>query len=551
MTKAERGKKARRDGTSAEGKVERLLFDDWQWDARPEIFDQGYDINVEVPADKQYPASRFLIQVKSSEDILIRKDGSWIATVSAARYEQYQGHRLPVFVVAYDDDSRSYRWCDACDKKYLAPQRLFKRKGGAKRAPQRARRKINLRLPVENQLPVNVDPAFVGAIRRAWERKDDQYHPPAKAAKIRARRLEERDSRLAVAVNVIDGHEVRIVTAREAPVNLAMNMTFDNPKDAEAARDTFKFGVPNTVSIKHFSVSGSPLFDDLMPAGKLSIKSTGRSARMLLGFANRRDVVWLLDEPGTMYSGAAGGEWRLDNSLLPVEFILRFDMTAHKLTFSFSARPEVWRNCEYRSLPYLGPLEKFFDGVVSTGHLAIGLRHQGENQLLVDTALGESITALQEIRTWLRLIADIRNVCVWANKDLKWTESNALDRSEAQIFSAAATLIRGGKIPMKIGEAEFSSAAPRVAIIEETRPTLILTTWIDFEVNGEQVALVPVLGRLEGYEVTREDERGVTRISPANEGRLMVALNPNPYDEPTSEQFVERENRSSPPKTTG
>jgi Domain of unknown function (DUF4365) len=267
-TSSERGRKAKRLGREAEIAVEQL-FHDWGWDPRADLPDEGFDFNVEVPKSEKHPAHRFLVQVKGSEDIEVRSNGSWAVSVGTKRLKAYQEHRMAVFIVVYDKTTKSLRWCDADKPKLIAEPRS--KDGGTERKTTRASKSVQVRLPANQTLGPARDPSFLAAVHEAWKRRDDRYHGPALAAAGRAGLMEQLDPRLQVRVDVVNGAEVHIVGARSEPVNVTARILPADKQNAEALLNSFRFGIPATIQTKSFRIEGSALFESLPISGELRL----------------------------------------------------------------------------------------------------------------------------------------------------------------------------------------------------------------------------------------------------------------------------------------
>ena len=322
-SKQEQGRAAKKTGRKAERLFADLL-EDWDWIARKDDPDEGIDFNVEVPASHGNPTFRFLVQVKGSEEMKRRADGSWSVRVSRTRLHEYRAHRMPVFVVGVDLPNNDVLW-ETVD----APELEAPRKNGRRGSH------VSLRLPPSQKLLAVPSDEFRAAVTRAMQRRDDKHHPPALALEIRRRLKEEIDPRFQVGASILNGREQYTFSARQ-PVDLAMRFSVSGKGDAEALRDMMRFGTPASVRTSAFKMDGSPLFEGLPGEGVLTLVSKREPVRLCVGYRRRGGYVWSFDETAEMFSGLEGGVANIRVPACPLEISLKVDVAQSNAALTYT-----------------------------------------------------------------------------------------------------------------------------------------------------------------------------------------------------------------------
>ena len=536
-----RGTKAKRQGTRAQYLVGTLLHD-WGWDPRPEIPDEGFDFNVEVPPTDGAPARRFLVQVKGSDDMIVRQDGTWHVPVTQRRWDEYQRHRLPVFIIGVDHETDTFRWCDVKDGSIVVPPRL-----GFKRRQPTARKKpkLNVRLFPHKTLSRSLDAAFLSAIDRAWKTKDDMFHPPVVATRVRANRLEEKDPRFQVTVNVVDGVESHIIQPRGEPVPLSVAIRLASKDDSHAFRNMYRFGTPATVKASAIEFKGSRLFEDLPTRGDLSVGGPSEKVRFAIGHLKKgtKTIEWDLEEDGQFFRGVDGGEWHHDCSDLPLNLRLRFERVG-SASLTFGLEQSRWLGKDLSQLPYLQPMRRFFDGVLDGGSIVLGRRHLGEVSVLAQVALDDPAEKhqrmfIQATSAWLRAVSAIAKVCAWARRPVAWADGMGLDQSELALWMRAARLIDGEMLDEGVNHVRFAYPEgikdPNVL----SKSPVVLRTPYKVTIGKATEIAIPVLVTMYDYRVTfGGSSANEVLIKRVRKSSATVRFDKAPDEEPSIEMFA-------------
>lgn len=517
------GAKSKRQGRRAERAVE-ALFDSWGWDPRKEEPDEGYDFNVEIPSAGYAPATRFLVQVKSSEEMTVRRDGSWSLPLKRNKLAQYRNHRLPVFIIGVNLSAETFRWCDSDDERsFVSPT---KGKKGGKISGSRAN--VYLRLTGDRALSRFLDGDFEAAVRSAQNRRDDAYHSPVVAAKIRENILSQRDSRLEVSIDVVNGIEIRKIQARNEPVHLAAAVRLATSAGESALMESFRFGVPSEVETVSMEVKGSALFWDLPKAGVLSISSHPQRKRILLGYRDGSvsgDYSWIIEEDANLYRGVDGGELRVEASQLPLLVRMRTVKSEGKAILTYALDRALWDGCEVRKLPYLGSLRRLFDGVREAGVFSIGIREHGEGYHLIDAPIGEHANKFQQISSWLRCLDSLGKICTWADRFLIWSSAIANDGNVMRQWASGAKILLGEVLPCEIVEVRASCSESSSVELARAAGRICVKNEINIVLTSTESVSIPVILELDEYDVHLDDSANELVISRRERSKSWMRLN--------------------------
>jgi hypothetical protein len=530
MDRRESGTKSRRKGRTAQLRVQ-ALFDDWGWDAREDVPDNGYDFNVEAQADPSSPTFRFLVQVKSSGEFSVRNDGSWSVPLKRSRLLEYRRHRLPVMVVAVDLASLAFRWCAVDDAQSVVPPR--------KRASNRNQTKtksklVYLRLVEDHELSHSRKAEFVAAVESAWQRRSDLHHPPVIAARVRQELLKQKDSRFDVTLNVINGAEVRIIQPRDKPVMLSATIQFENMIEAEAFRDSYRFGIPATIRTPELRISGSGLFEEMPSAGTLSVGGKSKRRRLLFGYPdhnNSSEVHWVIDEDGEQFFGAEGGEWQIECPALPLRIRMRVNILTHTILFTFSLDQHAWSGIDLQCLPYFDAILRLINGVLESESLSIATRVNGEIRALETVPIMSHRALFKSIGDWLQCVVLLRTICRWANKSVSWKNQAQLDIAEIETWNLGARIIAGERINYGPSTFIYEHDEDVVFEIEPTNGKYLLRTALQIRYENEQVAEIPVLITLSNYHVSRGNAAGELIFERTPSSRPSMRLDVFPEEE--------------------
>jgi hypothetical protein len=543
------GKKSKRQGRAAELAVEALLHS-WNWDPREEIPDEGYDFCVEVPATNTMPTHRFLIQVKSSGEMAVRSDGSWSVRITKKRLNEYRQHRLPVFIIGINLATKECRWCDVDDEASVATPRRRDRKPGRAKATKAPN--YYLKLTKELAAGQEIDETFAAAVIAAWRRRDDQFHPPAVAAKVREEFLRKRDPRFDVQVNVVNGQEIRVIAARDEPVTLDASLRFATRDGAEALQDTFRFGIPATVKTAEFRLEGSDLFRDMPSSGELSVGAHPQRKRMLLGYrvqGSESGQRWEIEEDGELFTGSDGGEWRVLGNECPLHVKIRVELVKQRLTLSYSLQRAVWNGKDVRRLPFLAPLLSLMDGALTSGGISLGVRDQGIVSTLAEVPIAEERAQFEHIAEWLRCVAALSDICKFADRRFVWNASLAPDGATLRSWVEAGQLLAGATVKMNQGDFSFNCPPELFTAIENSGGNMVLRNTWDVRLNPDETVSIPVLLALSNYAVSSGETLGDVLIKRKPESRAFMLFDRNPHASPPLDLFsvsgAEREPDSS------
>lgn len=524
-TRQEQGRSAKKTGRKAE-RIFADLLDDWDWIARKDDPDEGIDFNVEVPASPEGPAFRFLVQVKGSEQMKRRSDGSWSVRISRKRLREYREHRLPVFVIGVDRSSKHVLWETVDAPEIEAP-------------PKNGRRgsHVSLRLPPSQKLQATISDEFRMAVVRAMERRDDKHHPPALALEIRRRIKEEIDPRFQVGASILNGREQYTFSARQ-PVDLAMRFSVSGREDAEALRDMMRFGTPASVRTSAFKMNGSPLFEGLSGEGVLTLMSKREPVRLCIGYRRRSGYVWSFDETAEMFSGLEGGVANIRVPACPLEISLKVDVAQSNAALTYTVTYGAWEGADIRSLPYLSPIRDFFEGTLKSGSIEIAMRKQGETTRLTSVAIRKERKAFRQLAEVFEAIGALQKICKASDQAFSWRRGE-VTRGEMTTWEKGAALLSKQRLSVGCQECTariedesvgLSLVSARASVVARDNP-FVVRAW------GENVTELPVLVALNNYAVTYDRSTKLLRIARIAGSSATMILDVDPESEPPAALF--------------
>jgi hypothetical protein len=231
-------------GKLAEQDVARL-FTSWLWNVGQDIVDTGYDLSVQ-PDTALFHGCRFLVQVKGTSR---KRRGRITAPVSKQRLRQYAVNPLPVFLVRSTAEGELY-WLHV---QPWAKQNVHQLKGSGD---------AQVVLPRDQRL--HDKDGFVGHLAEILKPIAERRGAVADLARERSQHLSSVDPRLGVKVGLRDGAESYEIFAQSNNATFGFELRpATDPKNIENLRDAIRFGLPATLDVDLFRMTGSELFPAL------------------------------------------------------------------------------------------------------------------------------------------------------------------------------------------------------------------------------------------------------------------------------------------------
>lgn len=237
-------------GVLGELDVERL-FASWSWNVGRDRLDLGYDLFVE-PDESLFKGQRFLAQVKGTSR---QKKGAPSAKVSKSNLRRYAVNPLPVFLFRATAEG-AIHWLHIQPWAEANRKRLFGNGEAVVSLP------VDQRLHDQDQFRVYLQKILTPLAERNGGL--------AEAARARARHLSSVDSRLTVRVDVENGTEKYHIFARSESTSVGLEMKpTANPENKKKLWDAIHYGLPATIDVDSFRMTGSELFKAIGVDGSL------------------------------------------------------------------------------------------------------------------------------------------------------------------------------------------------------------------------------------------------------------------------------------------
>jgi len=460
-----------------------VLFKKWGWGVGRDRIDVGYDLFVQ-PDKVRYRGSRFLVQVKGTAQKGRR--AGLVAPVKKSRLIEYVRNPIPVFLIRASADGRFY---------WLHVQEWSKTNRS--------------RLSGSGIAGVKMDSSCELANREQFEAYLDKVLAPpgqragsiAAMAEERSIELSEIDPNFIVRVGVNSGQETHELFARTEDAKANFNFKPDQKHhNIINLKEAIEFGLPRSIDVSEFKMSGSPLFDALnisQPrAGTMTLQGKGRNGVVRL-YPGREFslMVQCLEIQAELFSGQKGLAISSDSldGLFMVE--ARIPLPGSGKT-TFSLRHGKLTSVPIQHLTELANAGVWAEQVVDEQAVFPELVFGGKRGRLGATPLNKSINP------WLhqlRLLSQMHLIAKFFDLDFIVPVDCTLTTREAEDISLAYQLLRGARLDIDNVSFEFESTVE--VPVAGGKFGIWATTNIVLTAGGSDFAAIPVLIDMPGYVV--------------------------------------------------
>lgn len=429
MSRATR--RTRATGATGENLVSIALREHMDWIPRKDEFDEGIDLNVEVPSDPTRPGRRFLAQVKTRTQFRDRRDGSWAVTIRGAVARKYRTLREPVFLFAVDLQRNEIRWANVtCALKAHPDERTFGLNSAHVLKPETA---YKLR----------------SAVFDAFDESDDQHHPPLEALRYRQNKLESLNPNFTVKGAIVDGVERYEFGLRQGESHRVRLKT----RTEEAARmlqDAHDFGSRVELALKSEDITGLPTLWNPTVGGFL-LKIEARSKRFRLGLTSTPldDAPALsLELDAELARGAVGWEVRTADPACPFEFRVMISDPGLEGRFEFRWNDHPWEGKLLAQLPGLKSLQRLTSMLSRPGTLTFDWVDSCERHLMTSLVVQpESNEYLKGILQRIEFYRQVAELCRGLGFHSVYHTGDVLTENQFQNLELAFLLLPGKPIP--------------------------------------------------------------------------------------------------------
>lgn len=495
-------------GKVSELKVATRLME-WGWDVGEDFIDIGYDLFVQPDKDR-YHGSRFLVQVKGT--VQKRKKAGLIAPVPKSRLADYSRNPIAVFLIRVAPDGRFY-WLHM--QEWAKHNRSRMAGSGIARIPMDASCELSSREDFEAYL----DKVLAPPSKRAGSLAD--------LADARSMELSEIDPNFLVRVGVKNGHETHELFARSE--NAAAQLTFKPERDGDNfanLKDAIEYGLPRTVAVSEFQMTGSPLFEAMgitrSHTGALTIQGKARKGfvRIYAGeiFSPQSQCLEIEAELFSGPKGLAISSESMDG-LFMVE--ARLQLPGGGRT-TFSIRPGKLNSVPLQNLSEFAAAGPWAEQVMEHQAILPELFFDGKKARLSPSSL-----KTENIRGWLHqvwLLGRMHLIARCLDLDFIMPEECDLSEKEVEDISFAYRLLRGIRVSVNSISMEFepTTSAP----VDDDRFGLWATTNLSITAGGQDFAALPVVIDMPGYVVDPVPDSSRLRIHHPTSGAAYISYHP-------------------------
>jgi hypothetical protein len=491
-------------GALAEMDVQRL-FTSWSWSTGKDFIDSGYDLFVE-PDRSRFKGLRFVVQVKGTAR---QKKGAPRASVSKENLRKYAVNRTPVFLIRSDSEGVLY-WM------HVQPwtRKNLKRLTGSG--------ETTLVLPKEQRLdrPETFHRYLDSILQPASERPGGLVE----VARERAEFLSALDPRFVVRMGLQTGAETYEIFAKDEPASVQMHMTPKNkPENIDKLRDAMQYGLPATIEVDSFRVSGSELFSaigmDSINSGTISIDSASPKRGLVRLFPGNGYSMLAtgLDIPAQIYRGQKGFSVASDPSLDLLEFKMRADAGVAQTTIGLRRdRLGAVPIQEHTQLARIGVWAR---EVMTEKALFIEFRFLGNRVPMKSRELQEK---MRDTLHAFFIIGRLHQIALALDSPLVVTDDFSLSEEDISDIHFFHEILSGKRMKINLGPVGLTTTKP---IELNGGAAALITTALELSLADQPIGLIPVAINLEGYVLEATEHSFNYRLNPGPDAHAVMYYN--------------------------
>lgn len=475
---------------------------------RADTFQNGFDFNVEIPADEGHPSRRFLVQVKTSSTFPARADGLWVKSLNARDVAAFKASRHPVLLFMVDLRSEAVRFLDV--------QRYLRENLG---------RQVKARK--EDEWIGTSTERLLTTVEAAELELDATHRSPAELLDHRRRALERSDPRFNILASC-DGVSERYELHAKETVEFTLDMRVETPADQEALADTMRYGTPSTIHPAEVAVCGSALLEQVAAKSK-TLTIVAEASHELFCFAaadsNGESMAntAAVYVPGTTTRGFSGLELLSSECHALMRFRLRWDQTTGTPSFTLLPALGAWHGTQMRRLPNVGALADLLSAIAGGGGLKLSRLTESQYQPLIWGV--PNFSAQSELRSFARFFGGLRHLvflCDHFGWDAAWDADGTFTRDEVETWRTLSRIIRAGAAEITFGEVgveQTSSDQSLLRAVIEQKGSLHLISRTEIKYCGRPVGLAYVRLDINDYVVETDGAGRISKIKAGPSGR--------------------------------
>ena len=451
-----------------------------KWQPRKDEDDDGIDHNVEIPAERDRPSVRFLIQVKTAEKVRPKKGGHWSITFSGSSLAKYLKSRHAVFGFKADLATKEIRWLDVIASAKAAPSaRTFD-------------------LPPDRALHEGTSEVFARAVYAAIAALDDQYHPPAVALKYRAEQLEAIDSRFGVRADLVDG--VERYTLEPRPGHKAtITIVPSSDEDAKRIQAAVEYGSKVTVNGR---LKGSPI---VQRGGHVNshLELTPKARDFRLGItAEREGHRFHIELPAETSYGIRGIEIRTADPNCPFGITVQCDRDGSTRSYTMEIDYHVWDGKLVTALPLFDKTYEFASCMGEGCKFKLDYVDYGESRTLLDGVTDKAGADFENTFHFLEILRKLRVVCMEYGVAATFKEGVEVTVDDQKSIVIAYELLGGSELPWAGMRFSVSLSEQGKEIVKHLPGVSFLANVLaNVHYGGLLITSIPVQANIKEFEV--------------------------------------------------
>lgn len=486
-----------RTGTVAEKAVS-LLFSSWSWTVGKDDPDVGYDLFVE-PDQEKFKGQRFLIQVKGTSN---QTSGNVVARVKRHRLRQYAKNPHPVFLIRALPDGTFY-WLHV---QPWARQNEVKLDGDGE---------ARVKLPSDQTLTDKE--AFVAYLSEIMRPASERRFALTDLIDERQRYLSSLDNRFGAHVSVRNGVECYGIFAKSEPATFRFEIKpADDPRNKESLKDAVVYGLPGSLNVDVFRLTGSDLFS------AIGIDQPHRGTLTLGTYPTGEVTVCFY--PGPLRS-MDGAEFSLPALLFLGDRGFSISNKDKESLFDFTLKGEFTDEGTSVNIN-LG----FRDGAISKApiqsHSALALFGQWAEQALENDAAelelcfkagrvpipfhGGSLGDVSPLLYFGYLLGRLHKIARMLNSPLVLPDDHTLTEEEISDINLAYRLLKGERVSVNVGQVDFDAPEPPPDPLPDV--VFFIQTCLSLDIAGQHLGLIPVVIDLDKSTIEPHPEPGKYRL---------------------------------------
>lgn len=493
---------SQRTGALGELDVARV-FTDWKWSVGRYLIDSGYDLYV-TPDQEKYRGISFYVQVKGTA----KESGKKVtAPVSRSRLRTYANSILPVFIVRATADGQLF-WADA---QAWAGSCSGGLKGGGY---------VSVGFAQQNNLTDRAE--FESYLARLLPEVAQKLSAVSELS-IRSRYLNSIDPHFGVRISKTAGSTEHMVFARERAAAAAFSF---KPKPAQEnvqnLRDAIEFGLPRTVEVEGFRITGSPLFDAIganAATGTLTFSRAEKSRGSVRLYPGRAHLVTSQEVviEADLFNGVKGYAVSNEGYESVFALTLRADMGARTMAMNISLRPEI-AHTPIREIDALRPLADWCDQVAIQKGMLVELCFR--NVRAPATVGAETVQELWPFLQWARTLSRLHLLAKALGSTISLPEDLGFSSDDVETIDLAFSLMKGERIQINLGPQEIE---PELPLNEVSPDSLYTTTTMALSIFGAPLGEIPVGIEYSGFTMENVPGSKTVRLLQGDGGKAWIS----------------------------